>query len=123
MFKFLNNVFLCLKIVFFLHKQGRPDEMSQSVGFHLGLHCLPKYRQWGLQPSSIIIWISDPSEIVGTYKKFKTTGSALMSLYNHTTVRSLNLKIFYEIQSGQKRPFFNNIKECYVAHVKDDNLY
>ena len=31
------------KIVLILANNEAPDEMPQSVAFHLGLHCLPKY--------------------------------------------------------------------------------
>ena len=35
--------FLSLKIVLILANSVDPDEMQHYAGFHLGLHCLPKY--------------------------------------------------------------------------------
>ena len=40
--KFLgNDVFLSLKIVFFVANSADPNEMSPYATFHLGIHCLP----------------------------------------------------------------------------------
>ena len=35
------NIFLSLKIDFFLANSVAPDEMPHEAAFHLGLHCLP----------------------------------------------------------------------------------
>ena len=43
--KFPNyDVFLSLMIVLTSAKSVEPDEMPHYAAFHLGLHCLPKYR-------------------------------------------------------------------------------
>ena len=40
----INIVFLSLMIDFvFIANNANLDKMPQSVAFHLGLHCLPKY--------------------------------------------------------------------------------
>ena len=39
--------FLSLKIDFVLANNADPDEMPHYVAFHLGLHCLSKYRLRG----------------------------------------------------------------------------
>ena len=41
--KFLNYVFMPLKIVFTLANSEDPDEMLPYAAFHLSLHCLQKY--------------------------------------------------------------------------------
>ena len=37
-------VFFCLKILFTFKNSVDPDEMQHYAAFHLGLHCLQKYR-------------------------------------------------------------------------------
>ena len=45
MYEFPNYaVFLSLKIIFILANSEEPNEMLHSAAYHLGLHCLPKYR-------------------------------------------------------------------------------
>ena len=39
-----NIVFVSLKNAFRLVNSADPDEMPHSVAFHLGIHCLQKYR-------------------------------------------------------------------------------
>ena len=39
-----NIVFYCLKIYFTFTNSVEPDEMQHYAAFHLGLHCLQKYR-------------------------------------------------------------------------------
>ena len=36
--------FLSLKIVLILANSADPNEMQHYAAFHLGLHCLPKYK-------------------------------------------------------------------------------
>ena len=43
-----NIVCLSLKIDFASANSVDQDEMLHYVAFHLGLHCLPNYRFWGL---------------------------------------------------------------------------
>ena len=38
------SVYLSLEIVFILANSAEPDEMQHHAAFHLGLHCLPKYK-------------------------------------------------------------------------------
>ena len=38
------SVFCCLKILITLTNSIDPDEMPHYAAFHLGLHCLQKYR-------------------------------------------------------------------------------
>ena len=39
---------LSLKVLLILANSADPDEMRHTGAFHLGLHCLPKYRtHWG----------------------------------------------------------------------------
>ena len=41
---FKNSVFISLKIHFVIANSVDPDKMLHYAAFHLGLHCLPKYR-------------------------------------------------------------------------------
>ena len=39
----INDVYMSLKIVFFVANSADPDEMLPYATFHLGINCLPKY--------------------------------------------------------------------------------
>ena len=41
-----NIVFFCLKIFFSFTDSVDPDEMKHYAAFHLGFHCLQKYRMY-----------------------------------------------------------------------------
>ena len=43
----------CVFLNIFLANGEDPDEMLHNVTFHLGLHCLPKYRSTGIKNENV----------------------------------------------------------------------